>query len=292
MARQKRGEEDSGGTWLNTYADMVTLLLTFFAVLLSLSSINEEKQAALQESLQASTSSAAVMQGMVENYGGEGSLGQQVQVGTLQAVGDITELYKQLSAYVSANNMEENITLSMQDYVIYIRFNSNILFKADSHELKQDSVPHLSFIGDGLKLYESQIKAINICGHTAMVDNDTYGVSSWILSGERAGEVARYLNTTKEFDPKKLVVIGYGGQYPLGDNATVEGRAANRRVELIVVGTQSGMSFNAYDALGRVYGGGAAAEGGSTGDTTRPSGGTDSGATGNSVEKGVSPYDD
>lgn len=291
MARQKRADEDSSGTWLNTYADMVTLLLTFFAVLLSLSSISEEKQAALKESLQSTDSNGvSVIQGQIEDYGGEGSLGEQIQVGTLQAVGDITDLYQQLEAYVSANNMEEAVTLSMQDYVLYIRFNSNILFKADSYDLKMESITPLAFIGDGLKLYEDQIKAINICGHTAMVNNDSYGVSSWILSGERAGEVAKYLDTQKGFNPQKLVAIGYGGQYPLGDNATPEGRATNRRVELIVVGNGSTMSFDAYDALASVYGGGASAEGGSSGDAIQPTGGG-SDSTGNSVEKDVSPYD-
>ncbi|MEG2213833.1 MAG: OmpA family protein, partial [Clostridiales bacterium] len=162
---------------------------------------------------------------------------------------DMEELYQALSAYVQQNNQEEFVSISKQDGVIYIRFSSSLFFLPDEYVLRPESIPVLSFIGDGLKSYEDKIRMVNVIGYTATVDNGTY----WRLSGERAATVATHFNFNCHFNPQKLTVIGYGNQYPVAPNDTEENRKKNRRVELIIIGNESATDFDVNDALGNYY---------------------------------------
>ena len=62
-----------------------------------------------------------------------------------------------------------------------------------------------------------------------------YSVSDWLLSGERASQVARYLDEEKKITPSKLRPMGYGKNFPIADNSTAEGREQNRRVDMTIV---------------------------------------------------------
>ena len=295
MARKRQTGGGGGDSWLNTYADMVTLLLTFFAVLLSMSKTDEEKFNAFIRSF------SNLPQSVIEEI--IGTSDEPSEDGELTTVNDteMDELFKMLAEYVAEHNQQDAVDISKVDDVICIRFSSALFFEPDRYELLRDSVPTLSFVGDGLKKYETKIRMVNILGHTA----STTGVSEvdeWLLSGERAAVVARYLEGDKQFDPRKLLIMGYGKQYPIADNDTEEGRRLNRRVELVIVGTESGDDFNINNALEQLYGG--KAEEGSAGDVLFPQLGTNSApsasepetptAAGDSgdVAVGVSPYED
>lgn len=245
LARKKQPEESDSGTWLNTYADMVTLLLTFFAVLLGMSSVSEEKFNAFVSSLQ------LIPQDQVEYYQpgvppGEGSPEFEGMTG-------MDQLYTYLKAYVENSDKSEEVSISKVDDVVYIRFNSDLLFEPDKYIMKNSSSPVLSFVSDGLKLYEKKIRAINICGHTAIAGPRSSTVSDWMLSGERAAVVADYLENEKGLEPSKIVTIGYGKNFPVADNATENGKKFNRRVELLIIGYDGDTKFDVYSALGSVY---------------------------------------
>lgn len=248
MSKKRGGDEGGGDSWLNTYADMVTLLLTFFAVLLSMSNTDEQKFNAFIRSF------TNMPQSQVEEILGafgdatEGDI-LAVNPGMEQPPEDLGMLFESLKQYVEENNQTDAVEVSKNGDVIYIRFNSALFFEPDRYTLLQSSLPTLDFIGEGLKRHEDQIKMINVIGHTATVQNGNY----WMLSGERAATVVSYLNYQKGVDPKKLLVMGYGNQYPVAGNETEDGRKQNRRVEMIIIGKDSEANFNVYDALGDYY---------------------------------------
>lgn len=74
-----------------------------------------------------------------------------------------------------------------------------------------------------------------------------------MLSGERAAMVAIHLEHEQQFDEKKIVILGYGKNYPVGDNSTEEGRQANRRVELAIIGKKSKTLFDPYGVIKQLY---------------------------------------
>ena len=253
MSRKKRGSDGAGASeWLNTYADMVTLLLTFFAVLLSMSTVNQEKFNAFIQSF--SNLPPEEIEEII-NAGMNEEPIEDAEVPTPEEVAQaMEELYQKLLNYIQQNGMEEAISLHKNDGTIYIRFDSSVFFEPDKYTLRDGGYETLSFIGDGLKEYENMIELIAICGHTATVgDIPNYPISDWMLSGERAAVVAIFLDEEKNLDPKKMLLLGYGKNLPIADNSTEEGRMENRRVELAVVGVGSDVSFDPYKGLSDLY---------------------------------------
>lgn len=250
MARQRKAPESGGGgTWLNTYADMVTLLLCFFVLMISMSTINEEKFNAFLKSFQ--NIDKEVLEDIInanQQGGGEGGGNSQ----------DVTEaamdtLFEKLEEYVEENNMQSSVSIAKIEDVIYVRFDSAIFFKANEYTLRDDAYEVLDFIGDGLKEYEKDIKLINICGHTAKPAVEQDPERTWRLSGERAAVVANYFELNKKIDNMKITVLGYGDNFPVASNDTEEGMRKNRRVELVIIGKNSNVNTNIYDALEDLY---------------------------------------
>ena len=251
MLKRSSGGEGGGDSWLNTYADMVTLLLTFFAVLLSMSSVDQEKFNAFIESF--SNLPPEVIEEIVS---GMGTNPEQVPDASAMTEQQITQamdnLYQMMVQYVEEHSMQDQVSIQKANDVIFIRFDSAIFFKPDDYELLPESSPTLDFVGDGVLEYVDMIKLIAICGHTASVSED-YPVSDWMLSSQRAAVVGDYLDYTKGFDPAKIITIGYGKNFPVADNSTEEGRRQNRRVELAIISKNSTVSFDPYTGLADIY---------------------------------------
>ena len=302
MARNKRTSESGGDTWLNTYADMVTLLLTFFAVLLSMSSVNEEKFNAFIQSF--SNLPPEQIEEIINGGGsgtGSGGSGNSAE----QTMDD---LYQYLNSYIQENEQGDVIEISSADEVIYIRFKSDYYFEPNRYILREESYPSLSFIGDGIKQYEDEIQLINICGYTADPQVDNYQISEWRLSGERAATVAIYFEDEKNIDPNKMIVLGYGNNFPIAPNDSEENMQKNRRVELMIIGEDSSLDVSAL--LGSQYNqdqypaaGGAddvllpntdssGQTESSASDTSRIDSSSSTAASNPGVESDVSPYED
>lgn len=241
MLRKRRSEEGGGDSWLNTYADMVTLLLTFFAVLLSMSTTDEAKFNAFIKSF------SSLPQDVIEEIISSNS--SEAGDGEVTVTTDMDELYYALKNYINENEQSASVQISKVGEVIYIRFSSFLFFEPDEYVLRQSSIPTLTFIGEGLMQYEPKIRMVNVLGFTATIDNGSY----WMLSGERSAVVASFFNYDCGFPDNKLTVIGYGNQYPIAPNDSEENRKKNRRVELVIVGTENTEDFDINDALMEYY---------------------------------------
>lgn len=291
MQRKKSGSEEGGGdSWLNTYADMVTLLLTFFAVLLSMSSVNQEKYNAFIRSF--SNLPPEVIEEITNPAVEEGedpaTVTEEQAEQAEKAAQAMNELYEKLSDYVESNGMAQTVSITKIDQVISIKFDSSVFFEPDKYAMRAGGKDTIAFVGDGIKEYEDMIKLVAICGHTATVpDNSNSNVSDWMLSGERAAVTAMFFEDEKNIDPKKIILLGYGKNLPVAPNDTEEGRMANRRVEIVVVGIESDISFDPYTDLNSLNS--------LTGDNTSTTSGQDANSpqeSGNpDVQYNVSPYD-
>lgn len=246
MSKRRSQPEEGGDSWLNTYADMVTLLLTFFALMLSMSNTDQEKFNAFIKSF--SSLPPEVVEEIIQNPSPTDGQSEEIVADAM------SDLYAKLSSYVQENNLESSVSLSKVDDVIYIRFNSAVFFEPDKYVLRTGAHQTLAYIGAGLKQYENDIKIINVCGHTADPPNSNdFDTIAWMLSSERAAVVARFLQIDQKIEPDKLITIGYAGNFPVADNSTEEGMKQNRRVELVIIGKNSDIDFNAYDALSNLY---------------------------------------
>lgn len=244
MARKKQEENIDANGWMNTYADMVTLLLCFFVMLLATSSQDEEKWAQL---VKAFSKFADTPQQIVINPAEEGdelaaSEGEKEEDGNVgnDKLGDelpqtFDDLYSYLKKYVDDNGLEDSISLQKNDNHVFVRFKDNIFFNPNSSVLKNSAYVVLDYIGEGLKSLEEKIMIIKVNGHTASVKDGTCKISDRTLSTDRANAVLNYFEGKVKIAPEKLIATGFGKNFPVATNDNEEGRRQNRRVELVIV---------------------------------------------------------
>jgi outer membrane protein OmpA-like peptidoglycan-associated protein len=121
---------------------------------------------------------------------------------------------------VSVTRVGDNITLNMP---------GNITFATDSADLSSDFYDVLNSVSKVLNEFNKTV--IEVAGHTDSTGSDAYNQS---LSERRAMSVAAYLKSQKIM-PERVITVGMGESRPVADNASSEGRQANRRVELTLV---------------------------------------------------------
>ncbi len=244
MAKRRQSAQAESGNWLDTYADMVTLLLCFFVLLYASSSVDETKW---QYIYQAFTSSGTyvnpfVMDEMPDNNATEsngnaeappnpdegGTTNEEVE-GLPE---DFSSLYSYLSTTIDESDLGQFISIQQTPTRIFIRFDNTILFDGNSAVLKEEGKLAMQKIMPGIKAVNEYIKSCDVTGHTAFAISE---VNDWDLSAARASSVVKYMDYNRCIDSEKFTVEGKACYSPIADNSTAEGRAQNRRVELMIV---------------------------------------------------------
>ena len=228
--RNKKGTEGGGASWMETYSDMVTLLLTFFVMLYAMSTMDAQKYATIVGSLTKRMNPQAYEQ-MVsseqDEYQGTEGTGDDVENT------DLDRLYAMLKQYVDENNLNDQVQVSKSKEYVFIRFSDSVTFRGYSDILEQKGKDILDVLADGLALVDEYVEEVIIAGHTAKVEYDKTDIDR-SLSTDRANVVLKYLENKNVIDPSKYLAIGYGLYSPIADNSTSEGRAKNRRVEIYI----------------------------------------------------------
>lgn len=235
MARKRKGTSLGGGAnWLDTYGDMVTLLLTFFVMLYASSSFDEGKW---QYILQAFASKGSIINPVVGDSKASDSdspgYPEEEPLGEGELPQTFDQLYQYLVNYVNDNKLQESVQVDKGQANVYMKFKNSIFFSGDSDILLPTGINVLDNIGKGLKAVDDKILVVKISGHTAIspgsVKDDTE------LSSTRAVNVLKYLRDHDIVARQKLISVGMGSNRPVAPNDNEENRAKNRRVEIIIV---------------------------------------------------------
>lgn len=262
MAKQKKPEEQAPGSpaWMATFSDLMNLLLCFFVLLFSMSSVDEAKWEDLVNSMANRISifpsgSSSIGEGQListgmsqlndlDNYfntmGKAGDDSGDDPMSDLQkAVEEMnkeetTEMYDDISSMSSEYNLDDDIDIGVDmagNRYITIEINGDFLYASGNANLASGAIPIFSRIGDILKNYEGY--RIAIIGHTdnVPVTSGRYA-SNMELSSARASNAAKYLIENKGIDPASLEWVGKGEYEPIADNSTEAGRRQNRRIEI------------------------------------------------------------
>ena len=265
MARRKGDPPKGSPAWMNTFADLMNLLLCFFVMLFSMSSVNEEKFEKVIASFQSTFSilpggGASIGEGelissgisQLENF--DSYYNQQLSSqsdGQTEEEKDITEAYEQqeleesedmaqqLENALSQYGIQDDVEVDFNAEYVTLNMNGALLFDSASAELRDEAYPLVNKLGKILVTYDNNI--IEVEGHT---DNVPIHSSKYednnVLSMYRALAVANYLRDTTTLDPAYIKSSGRGEYVPIADNATPEGRARNRRVEIKI--------YNSYNS--------------------------------------------
>lgn len=265
MARRKEDPPKGSPAWMNTFADLMNLLLCFFVMLFSMSSVNEEKFEKVIASFQSTFSilpggGASIGEGelissgisQLKNF--DSYYNQQLSSqsdGQTEEEKDITEAYEQqeleesedmaqqLENALSQYGIQDDVEVDFNAEYVTLNMNGALLFDSASAELRDEAYPLVNKLGKILVTYDNNI--IEVEGHT---DNVPIHSSKYednnVLSMYRALAVANYLRDTTTLDPAYIKSSGRGEYVPIADNATPEGRARNRRVEIKI--------YNSYNS--------------------------------------------
>lgn len=236
MTGRRKKNEVNKNAWLNTYADMITLILVFFILLYSVSSLDQSKYQMLVKALTADPETIEKIK-LIENE--KGADKPKVEMGDLESsqlsgIQDLDDLYQYLKGYVKANNLEEAVQVEKGKDNVFIRFTSTLFFEADRAVLKNGGKEILGHVGEALTRVEPLVSLIRIDGHTAEAAPGTSIVDNRELSTDRANAVLKYLEEGFIKDRAKLLAVGYGMFRPVAPNDSEVNRAKNRRVEILI----------------------------------------------------------
>lgn len=235
--RKKRESQSEGGgdEWLNTYADMVTLLLCFFVLLYSMSSLDSQKWEILVRNLNPTADQTSqIVDGKTTTEGTYDFEAKPNSEKTEQV--EFENLYYQLTEYVEQNNLQSSMQVSQGEDFTFIMFTNQVFFDGDSYLLKSDGKKVLDEVAGALAKVSDEVGEVTILGHTSQARPDAVNelVSDRFLSSNRATEVLVYLQRKNIIAPEKLVSSGYGQFRPISSFDTADDRSKNRRVEILI----------------------------------------------------------
>ncbi len=223
------------GLWMVTFSDLVMLLLTFFVLLLSMSSMDARK---LQDMFTHFKAATGVL-GFTDS-GAISSLAsfiQKLNKSDTMVVVDhsllekliLTDLDEAIEKILQKDN--QALTIEDDERGIVLRVTQDILFEHGKATLNKEAHPVLDIIA---KAIADSPNEILIMGHTdnVPVSSSRYP-SNWELSAYRGLAVLQYFIVAKGLSPSRFAVGGYGPSRPLKPGDTPENRALNRRVEII-----------------------------------------------------------
>lgn len=217
--------------WMCTFADLMSLLLCFFVLLLSFSEMDRQKFKEIAGAL----AQAFGVQRKIVTYEipkGEKIIAKQFDMDAI-ATREKEELGKQLVNEVKAHFKEtENlIDIKASKDGIVIRMMGETTFDTGKAELKKEMQPLLMKIG---QMLENTKGDILIAGHTDNVPVSGKWRSNLELSLARAMAVTEFLLANTNLSPDRIATLGYGEFRPIASNDNPEGRQRNRRVEVIL----------------------------------------------------------
>lgn len=234
-------DEEGAPAWMVTFADLVTLLLVFFILLFSISSVETEKFKSVLSSIQIALNQTTPVASQI--------VIQQVPAATDSKIdpiipqpgmdvadkpekSDKDDLINDIETMIQEQRLGEFVYVYTEGERIIIRIKGTILFPSGDVELFDDAVPIFDDILSLFKKYGDY--NIDIKGYT---DNTPIATnrfpSNWELSAVRATTVLRFF-IDEGIDPARMSATGYADLFPISGNDTEYGRAQNRRVEFVL----------------------------------------------------------
>lgn len=282
MAKPKQEDPPKGSpAWMSTFSDLMNLLLCFFVLLFSMSTVDTEKFEMVVQSLQSTfsilpsggstigdgelissgvsmlekfdiyfNSSSALPKGDEEPDDSvtnpDTTVTTEEAQETLENAGltESEQMAEQVIRLLQSYGLENQVDVEFNEYYTLINLNGALLFNSGEATIREEVLPVMEKIAVILNNYTNNL--IEIEGHTDNVPpaaGEQYSDND-ILSMYRALNVANYIRDNTTLDPAHIKSSGRGSYVPIADNSTAEGRAKNRRVEIKIYNSLNSESLN------------------------------------------------
>ncbi len=226
-------DESDNGAWIVTYADLVTLLLVFFILLFSMSSLDLIKFKKAVLSIQVNLGDADPAIQALKTISSSPSGGDMVSLADFTGMRSREDdLLEDIDDVIREETVGDNIVLKTSEGTVSMLITGTALFSAGEAELNEEADSVMNRIAGLVAEYPEY--NINIKGYTDNVPIATDRFpSNWELSAFRATTVLKYL-VSEGIDPVRMTATGYGELMPIVPNDSDENRAKNRRVEFVL----------------------------------------------------------
>lgn len=266
MAKKKREDPaPPSQEWMATFSDLMNLLLCFFVLLFSMSTVDAQKFQMIAASFSStfsifSAGATAVGDGMLisngvsqlneldqyinstgkaaENDEAASDLDSMQKVLEEKKLQESEKLAEKIEEAVRENQLQNEVNIDFTSQYVQLTMKGSILFDSGKAELRAEAMPTIEKIALILERYAES--TIEIEGHTDNVPiNSSKYPSNNVLSSYRALAMFDYLTANTTLDPAMIKHSGRGEYVPIADNTTAEGRAKNRRIEIKIYHTLS-----------------------------------------------------
>ncbi|OOM78493.1 motility protein B [Clostridium puniceum] len=236
MSKKKQHhEEHVDEAWLLPYSDMLTLLLALFIVMFAMGQTDQAKLQAMSKSFNVifSGGSGVMMQDGSSMVPMDGEGGQAEVYNAKTEEDKMTEIKKMLEQEIGKEGYSDKVKVNLTSEGLEIAIQDAVLFRSGEAEIMNDVSPLLSKLSTMLHDLDNKVK---IVGHTdnVPISNGKFR-SNWDLSAMRAINVMNYMVTSTGITADRASIEAHGEYMPKYDNSTEDGRAKNRRVEIIVI---------------------------------------------------------
>ncbi|MTI65713.1 MAG: chemotaxis protein MotB [Firmicutes bacterium] len=240
--KRKRTEENSSQGWLTTFSDLMTLLLTFFILLYSFSTLDAIKFKKVASALQ----SVLIGQGKVTIFENDTAPGDVPVDQPLPIPNDedsnqeditnfnkVRQMYNKVNDFIKEEGLDAEVKIRADKRGVIVDINERILFEPAEADLKYESKEILNTISRLIKQFPNEIV---VEGHTdnTPIYSKRYP-TNWELSVDRATSVVRYFAEEKSIDPTRLTAAGCSKYRPIAPNDSPENKSLNRRVNILIV---------------------------------------------------------
>jgi len=261
MSRHKRtGAHGNHERWLVSYADFITLLFAFFVVLYASSQVDQRKVGKLSLAIQIAFQEMGVFPASttqiplnvnnpmpfstvqaIENVERSTELGRVSSQPTDSLAGaseetDMAILKSELEQALRGEIALREVSIRRETEGLVVSLREFGFFDRGSATIKPQALPALDRIASILAIRTCKLRieghTDNIPIHTALIH------SNWELSTARATELIQILIVRHRFAPERLSAAGYAEYHPVASNLTAQGRAQNRRVDIVILTSQ------------------------------------------------------
>jgi len=247
--------------WLVSYADFITLLFAVFVTMYAMSQTDkkkvEEVAASMRESFGYSTQAAAGQKGVLQSQDIKPIPAIKPEMAVIPMINkmppagprqggmdkgrgkgkaeekEFKEIQSAIEAYLIKHGAQNKVTIGITRRGLVVSLKEAGFFDSGSAVIKPAGYQLLNTILEAMTEYSNPLR---VEGHTDNIPISTpVFPSNWELSVSRATNVLRYLQKNYDVEPGKLSATGYGEFRPTTENTTAEGRAKNRRVDIVLL---------------------------------------------------------
>jgi chemotaxis protein MotB len=222
-SRSKESEGSSGAKWEIVYSGFVLILLCFFIMLSSFSTMEEGK---VMQFVKSFVTAVSILPSGVKFESDLAVVPDSAEL--VDSISELAKIFQTFDELASEFSLENEINLAITREGLVMRMSEQTLFGLGSADIAAEALPLLQKVG---AIISKTAYLIRIEGHT---DNLRYP-SNWELSTARAVNVLRYFIKNHNIDPQRLAAEGFSEFHPLVANDTVENREKNRRVEIVFI---------------------------------------------------------